>query len=72
MREKGKLQAVLDFSSPSSSTSSAAATDENTASKSESPVHVHLVKTVLKKKVHSVITVGPYLVVMYYVCLFIT
>ncbi len=56
MREKGKLQAVLDFSSPSSSTSSAAATDENTASKSESPVH--LVKTVLKKKVHSDITVG--------------
>ncbi len=47
MREKGKLQAVLDFSSPSSS---AAFTDEN-ASESESPVHV--VKTVVpKKKVH--------------------
>ncbi|XP_064382699.1 geminin-like [Halichondria panicea] len=44
MREKGKLQAVLDFSSPSSS---AAFTDEN-ASESESPVHV--VKTVVPKK----------------------
>ncbi len=46
MREKGKVQTVLDFSSPSGS-SSRLITDENTASENESPV----VRTALKKKV---------------------